>query len=398
MLPGVSSEDCLFADLGLDPAARGCQSFEATDFLTRRRNFDPSSPLILWQIGAIGVSTYRTATLWSREGLRVLGEVLSRSYPKDHELVVYEAPRFAIGEPTVIRLPLANLAAAPVSTSSTLYVPSRTHSTAEESPVASESGTLTLVGTGYRVAGHLTLESHSALEAADIVFYLVTDPATSAYLSSLHPGARSLHVCYREGESGRVSLQRMADAVASELARGLRVCVAFSGHPAIGLPAAHEMMRRARMEGRSARMLPAVSFEDCLVADLGVDPGLEGRRMLDAGFFLAGRPRLDPQCGLILLQVGVVGWDGFREGEEGNREGFARLAAALAETYPSGHEVVLYEIADFPFQDPRIDRVPIRELADAGVTVRTTLYVPPISRPAKDPLISSQLEAVADAR
>src|SRR5215471_9092306 len=197
MLPGVSSEDCLFADLGLDPAARGCQSFEATDFLTRRRTFDPSSPLILWQIGAIGVSTYRNATLWSREGLRVLGEVLSRSYPKDHELLVHEAPRFAIGEPTVIRLPLANLAEAPVSTSSTLYVPSRTHSTAEESPVASESGTLTLVGTGYRVAGHLTLESHSALEAADVVFYLVTDPATSAYLSSLHPGARSLHVCYR---------------------------------------------------------------------------------------------------------------------------------------------------------------------------------------------------------
>ena len=29
----------------------GCQSFEATDFLLRRRRFDPSSHLLLWQIG-----------------------------------------------------------------------------------------------------------------------------------------------------------------------------------------------------------------------------------------------------------------------------------------------------------------------------------------------------------
>src|SRR5262249_32317034 len=184
------------------------------------------------------------------------------------------------------------LAEAPVSTCSTLYVPPRTDRVAEESSLASGPESLTLVGTGYRLAGHLTLESQSALEEADAGFYLVTGPGTSADLRSLHPGARSLHICYREGENGRVSLWRMVDEVFSELTRGLRVGVAFSGHPAIGLPAAHEMMRRARREGIPARMLPAVSFEDCVVADVGVDPGLEGRRMLDAGFFLEHRPRL----------------------------------------------------------------------------------------------------------
>src|SRR5262249_7127620 len=215
------------------------------------------------------------------------------------------------------------------------------------------------------------------------------------YLRSLHPGARSLHICYREGENGRVSLRRMVDEVFSELTRGLRVGVAFSGHPAIGLPAAHEMMRRARREGIPARMLPAVSFEDCVVADVGVDPGLEGRRMLDAGFFLEHRPRLDPHCGLVLLQSGVVGWDGFREGATGNREGFVRLAGALAECYPPDHDAVLYEVADLPFLDPRVERVPIGDLAGARVTVRTTLYLPSVSRPAKDPAVSAQLEVAA---
>src|SRR5262249_28890628 len=33
MLPAVSAIDCLFADLGLDPATSGCQMFEATDFV-----------------------------------------------------------------------------------------------------------------------------------------------------------------------------------------------------------------------------------------------------------------------------------------------------------------------------------------------------------------------------
>ena len=54
MLPGISAEDCLFAELGIDPSKNGCQSFEATDFLVYKRKFDNRSSLILWQIGANG--------------------------------------------------------------------------------------------------------------------------------------------------------------------------------------------------------------------------------------------------------------------------------------------------------------------------------------------------------
>jgi uncharacterized protein YabN with tetrapyrrole methylase and pyrophosphatase domain len=396
MLPGISSEDCLFADLGVDPAARGCQSFEATDFLVRRRKFDPDSPLVLWQIGAIGVATYRNITLWSPDGLQILADSLSERYPREHEVTVYEAPRFAISEPRLERLPLCELARARVSTSSTLYVPPAGKEAAGGSDAVSRPGSLTLVGTGYRVAGHVNLETQRTLEESDRVFYLVTDPGTSAYLRTLHTGAGSLHDCYRQGESGWTASQRMVEVVCSELGKGSRVCVAFSGHPAIGLPVAHEMLRRARREGTSARMLPAVSFEDCLFADLGVDPGVQGRRMLDASFFLERRVPLDPRCGLILLQVGVVGWKGYREGEAGNREGFARLADALADSYPAGHEAILYEISDFPFLDPRIERVPIRSLREVPVSVRSTLYVPPMARLEKDPVVAAQLEQAAE--
>jgi uncharacterized protein YabN with tetrapyrrole methylase and pyrophosphatase domain len=398
MLPGISSEDCLFADLELDPAARGWQSFEATDFLTRRRAFDPASPLVLWQIGAIGVSTYRNRTLWSEEGLRILAESLAERYSPEHEVVVYEAPRFAISEPVLQRVALARLDRAEVSTSSTLFVPPRNERAPAPPDRAGARGCLTLVGTGYRVAGHMNLETRAAIEQARRLFYLVTDPGTSAYLEELHPDARSLHDCYREGESGRVAFERMVDAVLAEVTEDASVCVAFSGHPAIGLPAAHEMLSRARLRGAAARMLPAVSFEDCLFADLGVDPAVQGHRILDAGRFLEQRPALDPRCGLVLLQAGVIGWTGYREGEAGNPEGLARLGEALVRFYRPQHEAVLYEIADLPFLDPRIETVPIGKLGEAPVSVRSTLYVPPIARCEKDPLIAAMLEAGAGER
>jgi len=37
MLPGISTEDCLYADLGVDPGLIGSQNFEATDFIVSGR-------------------------------------------------------------------------------------------------------------------------------------------------------------------------------------------------------------------------------------------------------------------------------------------------------------------------------------------------------------------------
>ena len=56
MLPGVSAEDYLFADLGFDPACEGCVTYEASDLLIRNRPLNPSSHNIIWQVGAIGIS------------------------------------------------------------------------------------------------------------------------------------------------------------------------------------------------------------------------------------------------------------------------------------------------------------------------------------------------------
>jgi uncharacterized protein YabN with tetrapyrrole methylase and pyrophosphatase domain len=122
MLPGISAEDCLFCDLGVDAGAIGYQCFEATYFLLHRRQPDTASALILWQIGVIGQFQHEFVGL-PAAGLTILTEELLKSYPPHHEVVVYEAANFPGCEPLIVRTPLRDLARSPVSRISTLYVP-----------------------------------------------------------------------------------------------------------------------------------------------------------------------------------------------------------------------------------------------------------------------------------
>lgn len=122
MLPGISAEDCLFADLGVDPATVGCQSFEATDFLISQRRFDTTSALVLWQIGAIGVQDFPVIDD-NRASLQVLAGYLLRFYAPEHPVIVYEAAWLPLFRPAIRRLPLADFSASDVTTVSTLFVP-----------------------------------------------------------------------------------------------------------------------------------------------------------------------------------------------------------------------------------------------------------------------------------
>jgi uncharacterized protein YabN with tetrapyrrole methylase and pyrophosphatase domain len=399
MLPGISSEDCLFADLEIDPAAAGCQSFEATDFLVRERvrRIDPRAALVLWQIGAIGVVTYRNEELWNAAGLERLVETLARRYPPDHAVVVYEAPRFAIATPSIQTVPLSGLAGSRVTTSSTLYVPPiGVPRPGAPSPARSSGGpTLTLVGLGYRVAGHATPETVAAIEDAGRVFHLVTDPATGAWVETLNPTAESLADAYRENESGAAASERMVGRILAPLREGRDVCAAFYGHPAVGLSAPHRAAKRARQEGFTARFLPAVSFEDCLFADVGLDPGDDGRFLFDADDFLRRSPTVDATSALLLIQAGAVGLTEYRSGSEPAREGLARLSEALSRLYGEDHEAVVYEAADFPFREPTIEAVRLKDLRDAPMTIRSTLYVPRLEPAPRDERIAEELARAA---
>lgn len=121
MLPGISAEAVLYSDLGVDPGTSGCQAFEATDFLVYNRIFDPSSLLVIWQIGVIGSLDYQEK--FPQSGLKVLLDKLSMVYEPSHKIFIYEAAQFAFTKPRIEYIELSKLLDYQINPITTLCVP-----------------------------------------------------------------------------------------------------------------------------------------------------------------------------------------------------------------------------------------------------------------------------------
>lgn len=252
-------------------------------------------------------------------------------------------------------------------------------------------GTLVVVGTGMRLEGQVTAEARSAIVHADRLFYLLQDVVTQHWLEELQPAAESLADAYASGRSRQQSYEEMVERILAPVREGRRVCAAFYGHPGVFVRPAHEAMRRARREGHAAEMLPGVSAEDCMIADLGFDPGDGGCQSFEATDFLIRRRRFDPTSHLILWQIGGIGVADFRAGELWNPRGLAILAEELERTYGAAHEVVVYEAALYPIAEPLRLATPLAELPRAPVTLASTLYVPPLPQRPADPALRAAL-------
>jgi uncharacterized protein YabN with tetrapyrrole methylase and pyrophosphatase domain len=263
-------------------------------------------------------------------------------------------------------------------------------------PTASPTGAgaLIVVGTGIQWAGQTTLAARRAIEVADRVLFAVADAGTVAWLRSLRPDAISLRYGESDGPPRRVIYRQMVDDILAELRCGLRVCAVFYGHPGVFASPSHEAIRKARLEGFSARMLPGVSFLDCLFADLGLDPGHEGCIAYEATDFLIRRRPFDAYTPLVLSQIAAIGNpDVFNPAATDRiQRGLAALGEALSARYPASHEVIVYDASTHPIEPPRIEPHPLGELGSAKVSDVSTLYVPPV---AKAPIDQAMLARLA---
>jgi hypothetical protein len=220
------------------------------------------------------------------------------------------------------------------------------------------------------------LEAVSSMRAAEKLLYVSTDPATEAWIRRLNPTATTLEDCYAEGKSRHQTYQEMTNRIVSTVKAGFQVCAVFYGHPGVLVRASHQSIRRLRREGFSARMLPAISAEDCLFADLGVNPGDNGCQSFEATDFLACRRRFDPTSELILWQVGALGEPSVRRGMSCRPERLKVLIGVLRRYYPRHHPVVIYQAATFPTCPPSITRLRLERLSKAQIPSMATLHVP----------------------
>lgn len=238
---------------------------------------------------------------------------------------------------------------------------------------APAAGSLTVVGTGIQLAVHLTPLARAAIEKADELFYLVRDPVTRWWIEGLNAKARSLGDCYAPGRPRADAYEAMAEEILAGVRSGKAVCAAFYGHPGVFVEPGHAAVRRAREEGFRATMLPGISAEDCLFAELGLDPADSGCQSYEATTFLIQDVRIEPSATLILWQVGVIGQ---LAAGPATPDAMPALVERLAKDYPADHETIVYEASPYPFVAPLVRRVPLSELARVEIPALATLVVP----------------------
>lgn len=255
------------------------------------------------------------------------------------------------------------------------------------------SGSLVCVGTGMMLGAHISPRSRSYIEQADVVFAAVSDPVVELWLQEMNKDFRSLQPYYREGKSRHDTYREMIEAIMVEVRLGKKVCGAFYGHPGVFAYAPHKVVEQARTEGFNAHMEAGISAEDCLYADLGIDPGRYGCQHYEASQFMLYRRVIDPSAYLVLWQVGIAGDRSYRRyaTEPAYRQ---LLVDLLAEYYPMDHEVVVYEAATLPISTPRMQKLPLKLLANTELFLQSTLVLPPCQTMQKDEIMIARIEAL----
>ncbi len=243
---------------------------------------------------------------------------------------------------------------------------------------------LTIVGMGMRAGLHMTVETRLAIEQSARVLYLVGDPVSEICIRRLNSDAASLGHLYRVGTPRIEIYESIIARIMAELETHGDVCVAFYGHPGVLTYPAWESIRRARATGKRARMLPAISTEDSLFADLGIDIGRAGLQSFEATRFLYYQYNFDACAGLLLWQVSVLGENEWNPPHTGARPRLQVLADYLQKFYAPEHDVFLYHAPEYPTSRPLVERLQLRDLPKAEFVSLSTLYVPPAGKPQRN--------------
>jgi uncharacterized protein YabN with tetrapyrrole methylase and pyrophosphatase domain len=222
---------------------------------------------------------------------------------------------------------------------------------------------------------------------------LASNGIIELWLAKMHPDVRSLQQYYQEGKSRMSTYRQMVDAMLTEVRAGKKVCGAFYGHPGVFAWPTHKAIEIARSEGYRAHMEPGVSAEDCLYADLGIDPGKYGCQHYEASQLMLYRRRIDTSAYLVVWQVGVAGDQSLARFSTGAAYRQV-LIDVLARDYPLHHEAIIYEAATLPINQPRIERITLAELTNASVDMHVTLVIPPAKALQPDDEIRKRLAAL----
>ncbi len=250
---------------------------------------------------------------------------------------------------------------------------------------------LTITGSGIKSIAHFTTEAKAYVEGASRLLYLVNDVVVKAWVHKVNPAAQSLESIYHQSALRGQCYQAITKEILSELSQHEEVCVLFYGHPCIYVDASLNAARQALKLGYRVNVLPAVSAQDCLFADLLIDPGTNGCVSFDATYFLIKAKEPDVTSHLVLWQLGSLGELG-SPNEKRVKSRLTVLANYLASYYGAEHKVIIYEAAQRPLLPFHSEEITLAELKDGHISRVSTLYVPPFQEADNNAQIIKELQ------
>jgi len=242
---------------------------------------------------------------------------------------------------------------------------------------------LTVVGSGIKFMSQLTTEAKVHIEQSSIVLYLVNEPAMKQWIQKVNPCAESLDDYYTKYKLRSDCYQAITLYILETLRKKQHVCVVLYGHPTVFAKPALDAVIQAKQEGYFARILPGISTEDCLFADLLIDPGSKGCLSFEATDLLIHKRKLDISCHVILWQVSVVGALVHARLHD-NTNGIKILLEYLNQFYKLDHQVTLYSAAQYPGFESLIQKVMLKQLPEIQISRTSTLYIPPAQEVLSD--------------
>ncbi|WP_343690650.1 SAM-dependent methyltransferase [Chitinophaga sp.] len=258
----------------------------------------------------------------------------------------------------------------------------------------SKKGKLVVIGSGIKSIAHFTLESQAHLQQADIVLYAASDPVTDMWIQKQNPNSFDLYQYYGNTKNRIITYTQMIERIMLEVRAGKYVCALFYGHPGVFVTPSHNAIELARREGYEAEMLPGISAEDCLFADLGVDPSIPGLQTYEATDLLLRQRTINTEINAIVWQVGCVGDIGFKfHGYDNNKLNV--LLDYLEKFYAPDQVVYNYVASMFSMANPKKDKYKLSDFRDPSiareVTGISTFFIPAAKMTDSDTEMSKTL-------
>jgi len=235
---------------------------------------------------------------------------------------------------------------------------------------------ITIVGSGIKSLSHLTIEAQSYITNSDKVLYLINEPAMQEWIQQNSKSHESLFNQYSKNTLREKNYEAIAEYIVETAKHLSSLCVVVYGHPTVFVQPSIIAANLARKNNDNVTILPGISSEDCLFADLEINPGDCGCASYEATDLLLHKRAFDTSSHLIIWQPYVIGLLA-RPVEHDPKQGLILLTELLLEKYNPDHNVTLYEAAQYPMFEPKITRIPLKDLPDSKVNGLTTLYIKP---------------------